>query len=260
MRARADIYSEHEGWKRPLIWSAGLHGLLVAGIFIYAMVVGGVHGEDWGGSSSGGGAMSATLVSKSAIPLPRQEVQTENILANESPGLTQSQPKQVEQPPPEAIPIPEKTVKPQKQPKPSIDKSKVTPPPSNVVPYGENGPVNAPTTMVNLSGSPGGLSFGSGDFGARYAWYVDAVRRKVSENWHKYEIDPNISNARRVYITFEILRSGDATNIQIEQSSGVPSLDMSATRALQRIDTFGPLPPGYNGNKVAVEFWFDYKK
>ncbi len=64
--------------------------------------------------------------------------------------------------------------------------------------------------MVNLSGSPGGLSFGSGDFGARYAWYVDAVRRKVSENWHKYEIDPNISNARRVYITFEILRNGDA--------------------------------------------------
>ncbi len=78
-------------------------------MFIYAAVIGGVHGEDWGGSSSGGGAMSATLVSKSAIPLPRQEVQTENILANESPGLTQSQPKQVEQPPPEAIPIPEKT-------------------------------------------------------------------------------------------------------------------------------------------------------
>src|SRR5256885_2048360 len=101
MRARADIYSEHEGWKRPLLWSAGLHGILVASIFVYAVIVGGVHGEDWGGSSSGGGAMSATLVSKSAIPLPRKEVVTENILANESEGLTQSQPKQVEQPPPE---------------------------------------------------------------------------------------------------------------------------------------------------------------
>jgi periplasmic protein TonB len=259
MRARADIYSEQDSWKRPLIWSAGLHGILVAVVFIYAAVVGGFHGEDWGGSTSGGGAMSATLVSQSAIPLPRKEVQTENVLANESEGLTQSQPKQVEQPPPEAIPIPEKTIKPTK-PKPSIDKSKVTPPQSNVVPYGESGPVNAPTTMVNLSGSPGGLSFGSGDFGARYAWYVDAVRRKVSENWHKYEIDPNISNARRVYITFDILRNGDAQNIEVEQSSGVPSLDYSATRALQRIDTFGPLPPGYNGNKVSVEFWFDYKK
>jgi len=259
MRARADIYSEHDDWKRPLIWSAGLHGILVASIFIYAAVFGGIHGEDWGGSTSGGGAISATLVSKAALPLPRQEIQTENILANQSEGLTQSQPKEIEKPTPEAIPIPEKTVKPTK-PKPSIDKSKVTPPQSNVVPYGENGPVAAPTTMVNLSGSPGGLTIGSGDFGARYAWYVDAVRRKVSENWHKYEIDPNISNARRVYITFEILRSGEPANIEVEQSSGVPSLDYSATRALQRIDTFGPLPPGYGGNKVSVEFWFDYKK
>src|SRR3954468_9561681 len=220
MRARADIYSESDSWKRPLVWSAGLHGMLVAGIFVYAAIIGGVHGEDWGGSSSGGGAMSATLVSKSAIPLPRKEIETENILANESEGLTQSQPKQVEQPPPEAIPIPEKTIKPSK-PKPSIDKSKVTPPPSNVVPYGESGPVNAPTTMVNLSGSPGGLSFGSGDFGARYAWYVDAVRRKVSENWHKYEIDPNISNARRVYITFDILRNGVPRILEVGKSSAV---------------------------------------
>jgi hypothetical protein len=31
-------------------------------------------------------------------------------------------------------------------------------------------------------------------------------------------------------------------------------------RALQRIDTFGPLPNDYNGSNVAVEFWFDYKR
>jgi protein TonB len=48
--------------------------------------------------------------------------------------------------------------------------------------------------------------------------------------------------------------------VQIEQSSGVPSLDQSAVRALQRIDTFGPLPAGYSGSKVSVEFWFDYKR
>jgi protein TonB len=48
--------------------------------------------------------------------------------------------------------------------------------------------------------------------------------------------------------------------VQVEQSSGVPSLDQSAVRALQRIDTFGPLPPDYAGNKVSVEFWFDYKR
>jgi periplasmic protein TonB len=48
--------------------------------------------------------------------------------------------------------------------------------------------------------------------------------------------------------------------VQVEQSSGVPSLDQSAVRAVQRIDTFGPLPQDYPGNKVSVEFWFDYSK
>jgi protein TonB len=82
----------------------------------------------------------------------------------------------------------------------------------------------------------------------------------VSENWLKYEVDPKIDTARRVYIYFEITRSGQPENIRVEQSSGIPSLDQSAARALQRIDTFGPLPPEYAGRYVAVEFWFDYKR
>jgi protein TonB len=104
------------------------------------------------------------------------------------------------------------------------------------------------------------MSGGTGDFGSRYAWYVDGVRRKVSENWLKYQIDPTVSTARRVYITFDISRSGSPGNVKIEQSSGVPSLDISAMRALQRIDTFGPLPNDYSGSRVSVEFWFDYKR
>ena len=59
---------------------------------------------------------------------------------------------------------------------------------------------------------------------------------------------------------FDVARDGHPANIQVEQSSGVPSLDISATRALQRIDTFGPLPNDYPGNKISVEYWFDYKK
>src|SRR6266566_2647079 len=66
--------------------------------------------------------------------------------------------------------------------------------------------------------------------------------------------------ARREYLVFDITRDGHPSHIEVEQSSGVPSLDQSAVRALQRIDTFGPLPSDYSGNKVSVEFWFDYKR
>jgi len=106
---------------------------------------------------------------------------------------------------------------------------------------------------VSLTGS------GGGDFGSRWGWYVDIVRRKVSENWLKYEVDPNVQGAQRVFLTFEISRAGQPGNIQIEQSSGVPSLDISAKRALERIDTFGPLPNDYTGSRVSVELWFDYR-
>jgi protein TonB len=86
------------------------------------------------------------------------------------------------------------------------------------------------------------------------------VQRKVTENWLKYEVDPRITEGNRVYLTFDIARDGHPANVEIEQSSGVPSLDLSAMRAIQRIDTFGALPPDYPGSKVSVEFWFDYKR
>jgi periplasmic protein TonB len=82
----------------------------------------------------------------------------------------------------------------------------------------------------------------------------------VHENWLAYEVDPRIKEANRFYLAFDITRDGHPTNVRVEQSSGVPSLDISAMRAVQRIDTFGPLPPDYTGSKVSVEFWFDYKK
>ena len=114
----------------------------------------------------------------------------------------------------------------------------------------------------SANGAKGGFGFtgGGGDFGSRYAWYVRVVQQKVSENWLKYEVDPQHQTAQRVYITFDVMRDGHPANVQVEQSSGVPSLDQSATRAIQRIDTFGPLPSDYAGNKVSVEFWFDYKR
>jgi protein TonB len=172
----------------------------------------------------------------------------------------------VEEKAPEAIPIPDKETK-RKQPKPitsTVTKPKPVepPPPTNVVPFGQGGPVSGPYGSFSVPNAKGGFGFtgGSGDFGSRFAYYVQIVQRKVSDNWLKYEIDPNISNAKRVYITFDIDRSGRPGNVQVEQSSGVPSLDISAVRALQRIDTFGPLPNDYSGSRVSVEFWFDYRR
>lgn len=261
MAANADIYSEHGQLSRPLAWSAGLHLAFTAFVILYTMFFHGFRGEGWG-SGGGGDAMGATLVA--SVPLPSAEVQTTNVLATESKGLSKSEPKAQEQTPPEAVAIPDKNAKIKPKPVTSAAKNKPEPQPenSNQIPYGEGGPVSGPYSMFNAGGAKGGFGFtgGGGDFGSRFSYYVQAVQRRVSENWLKYEIDPRITQGNRVYLTFDIERDGSPKNVQIEQSSGVPSLDVSAVRAIQRIDTFGPLPPEYSGNKVSVEFWFDYKR
>jgi protein TonB len=259
MEANAEIFFEHDKWGRNLAWSAGLHLAVAGSIILYAAVASGGKGSAWG-AGGGGDAMGVTLVS--SVPLPASTVQTQNVLANESKGITQSQPK-AEEKEPEAIPIPDKNAKVKPKPRSSAQqKPEPAEEASNVVPFGEGGPVSGPYGNFNAGGAKGGFGFtgGGGDFGSRYAWYVRIVQQKVSENWLKYEVDPGVTDARRVYVTFDIVRDGHPTNVQIEQSSGVPSLDQSAVRALQRIDTFGPLPPDYNQSKVSVEFWFDYKR
>jgi protein TonB len=256
-----DIYSEHGQLGRPLAWSLGLHLAFAAFVVLYAVFVSGIRGSGWG-SGGGGDAMGATLVS--SVPLPANPTETTNVLATESKGLAKSEPA-VQEKEPEAIPIPDKNAKTKIKPAPVKTATQRKPQPeavaSNQIPYGEGGPVSGPYTMT-AGAAKGGFGFtgSGGDFGSQYAWYVDAVRRKVTENWLKYEVDPGISEASRVYLTFDIARDGHPTNVQVEQPSNVPSLNQSAMRALQRIDTFGPLPADYSGSKVSVEFWFDYKR
>ncbi len=261
MAANAEIYFEHDSWGRALAWSAVLHVGITAALLLYSAVFYGTSGAEWG-SGGGGEAIGATLVS--TVPIAANPQQTQNVLANESKGLTKSQDK-IEEKEPDAIEIQGKhtKVKPKKPETAAKEKSQPQPEEeTNQVAFGEGGPVSGPYGTFSAAGAKGGFGFtgGGGDFGTRFAWYVQNVQRVVSQNWLKYEIDPSIKSGDRVYITFDIGRDGRPVNPQVEQSSGVPSLDVSAVRAIQRIDTFGPLPPEYSGNKVSVEFWFDYKK
>lgn len=260
--ASTEIYFEHERWGRALAWSVGLHLGITASLLLYTRFVTRGTGETWG-SGGGGDAIGATLVS--TVPLAAPPAQTQNVLANESKGITQSQPK-IEEKEPDAIEIAgkNKKIKPKKK---QITESKSNPQPApepedNQVAFGEGGPVSGPYGTFSAAGAKGGFGItgGGGDFGTKYAWYVRVIQQKVSENWLKYEVDPRITSAQRVYITFDVARDGHPSNVRVEQSSGVPSLDISATRALERIDTFGPLPADYPGSKISVEYWFDYKR
>lgn len=263
MARNAEIFFEHDSWPRALGWSAGFHLAITGVILLWATFFTGPRGQGWG-SGGGGSAIGVTLVS--SVPLPATPTQTQNVLANESKGVTKSEPKiQEEEKQPDTIDIQGKNtkIKPKKTSTPTKEKTQPAPQPqTNQVAFGEGGPVSGPYGSFTAAGAKGGFGVtgSGGDFGTKYGWYVQIIQRKVSENWLKYEVDPKITTANRVYITFDVARDGHPFNVQVEQSSGVPSLDISATRALQRIDTFSPLPPDYSGSKISVEYWFDYSK
>ena len=261
MAQNAEIFFEHDNWGRALSWSAGFHIALAGVILVYPLIFSGSNGAGWG-SGGGGSAIGVSLVS--SVPLPATTAQNQNVLANDSKGITKSQPK-VEEKSPDAIEIQGKNskIKPKKPPTPTQAKAEAAPEEdTNQVAFGEGGPVSGPYGSFAAGGAKGGFGVtgGGGDFGTKFGWYVQIIQQKVSDNWLKYEVDPRITSGERVYITFDVARDGHPYNVRIEQSSGVPSLDVSATRALQRIDTFGPLPPDYSGSKISVEYWFDYSK
>jgi protein TonB len=250
------MFYERESWRKPLTLSIGFHVLVVLTILVLGFVMEPNGKSDWG--QNGGDSVNAVLVSSASIPIPHPETPTDNIVAHDSKAVTQSPPEKKAVETDDGVTIPGQVTKPPKITK-EVAKADVRPhpmpTPETAVPYGEGPPVSGPYSAFSAPNTKGGFSAMSADFGSKYGWYVDAVRRTVQSNWLLYEVDPHVNAPHRAYVEFDILRDGTPANIHLTQSSGVPTLDLSATRALQRVDKFGALP---EGNKQTFEFWFDY--
>ncbi len=263
----ARVATVQPGLKGPLTLSLVLHSLLFGSLAVSTIMS--HRGDLWGGPG-GGGAVSVKLVGGlTGVPLPRPESVTTNRVVDESKGLYKSEPKpKPKEPPPDAQQIPQFTK--EKQPRyvtrPSKTLEDTTPPPQNAVPYGQGGSPAVPYTQFGMGAggsTPAGMQFGGpggGDFGGRFSWYVDAVRNRVSSNWLESTVDPSLRWAPRAVVSFDILRNGAVANVQILQSSGNASVDASAMRAIQGSSPMQPLPNEYSGNKVSVEFWFDFRR
>jgi periplasmic protein TonB len=263
---RIQIQIDDESLKGPLLWSFIFHALLLGALAISTLLS---HtGETWGGTS--GGAISVKLIgSLGGVPLPRPSVVTTSRVVDTSKGLYKSEPKpKIEKLPTEAKKIPEfaKEKPPHYVTRPSKVLENKTPPPPNAVPYGQGGAPAVPYQQFNLGASgktSGGMGFtgpSGGNFGARFPWYVDAVRNRVSSNWLQTTVDPSVQWAPRAVVTFDILRDGTVANVQILRSSGNASVDNSAVRAILSSNPLNPLPNEYAGSKVSVEFWFDFHR
>jgi len=211
---------------------------------------------------SSGTAISATLVSSApSLPLPNTQITNDSVLATQTPSPAPAPPVPAakEAPVENAIPIQakprvEKKIAPKAQPKPP----KYVQPPKQQhrATYGEAAPSSIPMSTPGAANKSAVVQ--NGDFGSRFGWYVDQIQRTVAQNWYSQLADPNASMGHSVVVTFTVHRDGSMSDPRIAQPSGVSSLDMSAIQAIQRVSSFGQLPPGYSGSSVSVAYTFTY--
>jgi TonB family protein len=250
------------GLKQPLVWSAVFHGALFGLVIVSAVFT--HQGETWGGPGGDQGVTVGLVRNLPGIPMPRPEVVTTNRVVDTTQGLYKEEPKPKDDTT-TATQIPQfEKEKPQHYiTRPSHPLPDDAVPPPNAVPYGQGGSPSVPYSQVQLTGATqGGMQFGGpgGDFSGRFPTYVDGVRARVSSNWLQSTVDPSVRWAPRVVYTFEILRDGTIVNAQLMQSSGNASVDNSALRAIMGSSPLGPLPSGYSGSNVTVQFWFDFRR
>ncbi len=248
---------------RDWVASLLLHGLVFGGI-LGAGLWSNRHHERFGDAVEKQGAVQATMVSSLPLP-PRVKPQEDNVLASETPSVVPPPKVEKAEPPPEpkAVPVPDKKpVLPPKKAAPSqvytAPKIVVPPknPPPNRVASGQTGGVRIAMQSIETKVGTSAIHVTDQSFGDRFGYYVSAMNRKIAAQWFTQTLDA-AAQGKRVYLTFTIDREGAPGNVRIVQSSGDRTLDQSAVRALERIDTLGPLPEGYSGSSINVQYYFE---
>src|SRR2546422_10228367 len=110
-------------------------------------------------------------------------------------------------------------------------------------------PIGSPT------GSPqgaGAVTLNVADF--PYAWYIQAIHRKIQERWEGRAI-----NGRQPEVIFVIGADGRLRGLEIGKSSGNAAYDQQALRAVSDANPFPPLPDGFGKSalKVGLQFVYD---
>jgi protein TonB len=258
-----------------------ISGICHAGLIVLMAVSGYLHffrGNQWDAAGGGSNAVKVTLVNgNTGMPLPHDASVNDSAVVDPSKSLWKTDikpepPKPQEQKiePPDLKQVQEfKTLeKFNKKPAPPPHKSRVFEPkmknPDNAIPghnYGSPNLPTGPSTVPGTSPNQGTALQGQGgsDFGAKFPWYVEAMKRRISQNWLQNTIDPTVRAARRAKttVTFRIYKDGTVKDLQITQSSGNQSMDNSAMRAMLNANNMPALPNEYSGTYVEVTFDFD---
>ncbi|UCF36812.1 MAG: TonB C-terminal domain-containing protein [Acidobacteriota bacterium] len=101
------------------------------------------------------------------------------------------------------------------------------------------------------------IGSGSGDEGAIQSWYIRQVEQRVGQNWLQTslgQLDKRVS----AVASFVVEPSGRISEIGLDQSSGIRSVDLAVQRAIQASNPLPRLPYELRGRRVKFQAVFEY--
>jgi protein TonB len=259
--ARIDPLELREPLTRPFVWSLSLH-LALAGTTVAAAFF--QHTPFTFGDPRGDAGRAVAVNVVQGVPLPPSPSRVENPVANpvehSVPSIAEP-PRPIPRPEPAeddpaAVPV-EKSR--QRRRKPASNQQRNQPAPSkNQLSSSTGARVSSPLyTGRQSSAATGGVGIGRGNpFGSGYAWYADALQRRLADEWRRTLGQASGGSRNLVLVTFTIQANGAFRDIRIAQTSGTRTLDYSAHRAVLNASPFRPLPRGLGRRSVLVEIYF----
>lgn len=100
-------------------------------------------------------------------------------------------------------------------------------------------------------GAPGIDALREPDFGP----YMRELQRRIKLNWDP----PKGNESKTVVLLFKIAKDGRLLSCRVNRSSGLPTADQAALKAVELTAPFRPLPADFKGQSIDIQFTFDYR-
>jgi TonB family protein len=258
MAHRLDILDERDPVALPIFGAILLHAAVAALLFYGWFWMN--HARDTLGEMHPGGGPAYAVSAVHNVPIPQQAAPP-NPVAHDTQSMVPSAPakQEVEKKPPpplkDAVEIPDKPKRQSQQP--THQQQYLQPAPSNQI-YTRSPPAVSNPMYSQQSGA-GQVGIGpNSPFGNRLGWYAELVRQRIAQSWQTNGLDAR-SQQQPAMVTFYIMRDGTVRSPQIVQSSGNPSIDNTALRAVYGVGQLPPLPAQITENYISAQFTFNLR-
>jgi protein TonB len=254
-----DILDQRDPLARSFAGALAVHGC-IAGLLFFVWFWANRPKEMLGDPHPAGGpAYSVSPVHN--IPIPQREAPP-NPVANDTQSSVPTAPakQEVEKKPPpvpekDAFELPEKIKKAAERPR---EQRHYTPPaPPNQV-YSRS-PQAVSNPMYGMQSGAGQVGIGpNSPLGYRLGAYAELIRQRIAEKWQTGGLDARSQRAPAV-VSFDISRDGGIRSPKIVQSSGNPTIDNTALRAVYDASPLPPLPPQITESSISAQFTFNLR-